>query len=42
MEECYFKYFNFAKSNSSPEVFFMFLNCTSGTKSRKASYIENS
>ena len=28
---------NFIKSNSPPGVFFTFLNCANGTKSRKAS-----
>ena len=30
---------NFIKSNSPPGVFFTFLNCANGTKSRKASHM---
>ena len=32
---------NFTKSNTPPWVFFTFLNCINGTKSRTASYICN-
>ena len=44
VDECYFwwscRACNFTKSNTSPWVFFTFLNCKNGTKSRKASHIE--
>ena len=32
---------NFTKSNTSPWMFFMFLNCTNGAKSRKALHLQN-
>ena len=41
MDECYFlaSACNFPESNTSPWVFFMFLNCANGTKSCKVSHI---